>query len=295
MEQTLKDLIAGTHELAALPQTTARLLELLEAQSEVETKPLLRVIELDPGLTANMLKLCNSAYYGRKREVGTVGEALDLLGTRTVTTLAFAASMGPVMRGPLAGYGLARDEFWRHNLAVACGAATIAVDEAQGVSRDRAFTAGLLHDIGKLLLDRVLARRLEWEPLPEGVRDWPEIERQVAGFDHAEAGAALADHWRLPPVLVEAIHWHHEPARATTQPVLARAVHAADAVAAALEPAASGKGDAQAPGCGEPGELGVAPEIVRHVAALLPGQLAELTGLFTERTASALTVPAGRW
>ncbi|MHB8079285.1 MAG: HDOD domain-containing protein [Candidatus Krumholzibacteriia bacterium] len=290
MNQTLKDLIAGTHELAALPQTTARLLELVE-EPDVPASRLLRVIELDPALTANLLRLCNSAYYGRRREVGAVGEALVVLGTRTVVTLAFATSMGKVLRGGLSGYGMAKDELWRHALAVACGAATIVVDEGREDLRDRAFTAGLVHDIGKLLLDRILARGMEWEPLADGRSDWLEVERQVAGFDHAEAGAALADCWRFPEALVEAIRRHHESAPTGVSADLATAVRAADAVAAAGGVAGTGRGSPSAPALESFGDLGVAPEILRHVAARLALQLDELTGLFAVPSESRLTVP----
>ncbi len=290
MERTLKELIAGTHELAALPQTTARLLELVE-EPDVEASRLLRVIELDPALTANLLKLCNSAYYGRRREAGTVGEALLVLGTRTVVTLAFATSMGKVLRGDLNGYGMAKDDLWRHALAVACGAATIVADEGREELRDRAFTAGLVHDIGKLLLDRILARGMEWEPLVAGPPEWLEVERQVAGFDHAEAGAALADHWRFPEALVEAIRAHHEACPPGAPLDLAAAVRAADAVAAAIGVAGVGRGDAPAPALESLGELGVAPVVLRHVAAILPAQLDELTGLFAAPSESRLTIP----
>lgn len=290
MNQTLKDLITGTLELAALPQTTARLLQLVE-EPDVEASRLLRVIELDPALTANLLKLCNSAYYGRRREAGTVDEALLVLGTRTVVTLAFATSMGKVLRGDLNGYGMAKDELWRHALAVACGAATIVVDEGREELRDRAFTAGLVHDIGKLLLDRILARGMEWEPLAASQLEWIEVERQVAGFDHAEAGAALADCWRFPEALVEAIRAHHEPCPPGASLDLAMAVRAADAVAAVIGVAGAGRGSVPAPGLECLGDLGVEPEVLRHVAALMPAQLEELTGLFAPASESRLTVP----
>jgi putative nucleotidyltransferase with HDIG domain len=290
MNQALKDLIAGTLELAALPQTTARLLQLVE-EPDVESSRLLRVIELDPALTANLLKLCNSAYYGRRREAGTVDEALIVLGNRTVVTLAFATSMGKVLRGDLNGYGMAKDELWRHALAVACGAATIVTDEGREDLRDRAFTAGLVHDIGKLLLDRILARGMEWDPHAAGQLEWIEVERQVAGFDHAEAGAALADCWRFPEALVEAIRAHHEPCPPGAPLDLAMAVRAADAVSAVIDVAGAGRGRVPAPALESLGDLGVAPEVLRHVAALLPAQLEELTGLFAPASESRLTVP----
>ncbi len=293
MDTTLQELVGSTHELAALPQTTARLLELLEDPT-VEAVRLLEIIERDPALTANLLKLCNSAYYGRRREVGSVLEALVVLGNRTVLTLAFATSMGKVLRSDLSGYGLGRDELWRHSLAVAFGAATIVGDEGRGDLRDRAFTAGLVHDVGKLLLDRLLARRLEWEAAPSGPLEQLEVERQAAGFDHAEAGAALADAWRFPAVLVDAIRWHHEPERAPARSDLVGAVHAADALATALGYAGAAGVRAWS---GAPDDLPAVPlagEIVRHLVSVLPGEVERLTGLTGEPAGAGVASPARR-
>lgn len=294
MHTTLQELITATHELASLPQTTARLLELLEDPT-VEAVQLLDVIGRDPGLTANLLRLCNSAYYGRRREVGTLLEALVMLGNRTVLTLAFATSMGKVLRGDLAGYGLRKDDLWRHCLAVAFGSAAIVRDEGHENLRDRAFTAGLVHDIGKLLLDRLLARRLEWEGVPGDERQQAEVERQVVGFDHAEAGAALAGAWRFPEQLVAAIRWHHEPEAAEGDTSLVRVVQAADVIAAALGYPGVAWGPAVPPGVAPAEVPGVSAEIARHVAAQLPAEVERLAGLTPEPVGAGLARGNPRW
>ncbi len=272
MHETLRELIIGTHELQSLPQTTARLLEQLEAP-QVEAEQLLAIIEKDPALTANMLKLCNSAYYGRRREVGSVGEALLFLGSRTVVTLAFATSMGKVMRGDLTAYGLERGDLWRHALATAFGAAGIVTACDRPALRDRAFTAGLVHDIGKLLLNRLLGKRLEWSPAPASTDSFAEIEREALGFDHAEAGGALAETWHFPPMLVAAIRHHHSPLAPAEHADLVAAVHAADRIAGALGLVGVGpKAAAQVP-LEQLGDLGVPLEVARRVADELPRQL----------------------
>jgi len=283
---TLKELIASTHELQALPQSTARLLDLLE-DPLVEADKLLAVIEKDPALTANLLKLCNSAYYGRKREVGSVKEALVMLGNRTVITLAFATSMGKVLRGDLAAYGLGKEDLWRHALATACGAALVAVDLGLAAQRDRAFTAGLVHDIGKMLLNRLLLKRLEWSTAT-AADSFVEIEREVLGFDHAEAGAALAEAWHFPTPLVAAIRHHHEPAAPAGADPIVTAVRAANLLAAVVgygggppsPQAAVADGAAPgAPALSAPAllsDVGLPPEVARHVVAALPEQLESL-------------------
>ncbi len=243
MDRRLQDLIASTGELPALPSTTARLLQLLDDDT-VGAGEVLDVIGRDPALTANLLKLCNSAYYGLRRQVGTVHEALVLLGNSAVISLAFATSLGDVLRGPLAGYRLERDALWRHALAVGIGAAHLLEAAGSRDRRERAFTGGLVHDIGKLVLNRPLKAKLQQLP-PEG--DFQVLldgERAVLGFDHAEAGRALAEAWNFPPALAGVIGAHHDDAGGTvaarspdtelsskTDLPLLRAVQAANLVA----------------------------------------------------------------
>ncbi|MEZ4386780.1 MAG: HDOD domain-containing protein [Candidatus Krumholzibacteriia bacterium] len=210
MPWSLDELIAATPELAAMPATSARLLDLLD-EPDVGAAELVAVIEKDPGLTANLLKLCNSAYYGVARELGTVREALVMLGNRTVVTLAFAASMGRLLQAPVSGYRLPRGQLWRHALAVGLVAARLAPAEAATVERNRLFTAGLIHDLGKLLLDRPLRDSLEQLPANLDYSSLVVCERDLLGFDHAMAGAALAEAWNFPADLVEVIGHHHCP------------------------------------------------------------------------------------
>lgn len=227
MDRRLREIIEATGELPALPATTARLLQLMEDELAAAAA-VLEVIGRDPALTANLLKLCNSAYYGLRREVGTVHEALVLLGNRTVVQLAFATSLGDVLRGPLAGYRLERDALWRHSLAVAVAAAHFCdilgpVAAAPGnpsspaggdharARRERAFTAGLVHDIGKLVLNGPLKARLQQLPQNAGFDALVRGERDVLGFDHAEAGQALAESWNFPAGLAGVIGRHHDP------------------------------------------------------------------------------------
>jgi HD-like signal output (HDOD) protein len=223
MHQALTELVAATPELAAMPATSTRLLGLLE-DPEVEVAELVEVIEKDPGLTANVLKLCNSSYYGLGREVGSVRDALVRLGNRTVLTVAFATSMGRLLQVPVSAYRLPRGQLWRH--ALACGVLAARLTPADSaLDRNRLFTAGVLHDIGKLLLDRPLRERLE--QLPPGLTDGELAlaERDLLGFDHAEAGAALAVAWNFPEDLAAAIAGHARPAPAGSLTAIVRAAN----------------------------------------------------------------------
>jgi HD-like signal output (HDOD) protein len=226
---SLAELIADTSELPALPASVVQLLELLDDLT-VGADQVLSIVERDPSLTSNLLKLCNSAYYGLQRRIGSVKESLILLGNRTVVSLAFAVGMGEILRGPFTAYGLAREDMWRHALATALGAGQLAVATDGPALRDRAFTAGLIHDLGKVLLDGPLSRQEILIP-----EDEPLIaERRTLGYDHCQAGAALAEAWNFPPVLVCVIRHHHQPALARDNRQLLRLICAAHVIAGGL-------------------------------------------------------------
>lgn len=228
MQKSLHELIAATSELRSLPSTTLQLTSLLDDDT-VDAGSVLAIIEKDPSLTSNLLKLANSAFYGMRRQVGTTREALVMLGNKTVINLAFAASMGDVLRGPLAAYRLDRNEMWHHALGTALGASSLIVFEQGGVeARERAFTCGLVHDIGKLLLNGLLKNELVQLPVDADFLGLMAAEKEILGFDHAEAGAALGESWNFPASLVDVIRHHHSPEESTGQLELARAVAGAN-------------------------------------------------------------------
>ena len=230
----LDDLVAQTEDLATLPETVVELLHLLQ-DPIVAAADVQKVIERDPALTANILKLANSAFYGAPREVPTVRQALVLLGNRSVATLGFATGMAPILRRDLVGYDLCRRRFWNHAL-ISAAASSVAVTEL-GASDlcCEAFTAGLVHDLGMLIIDEYLAANhlvLESAGPVCGVRD---AEREVLGFDHCQAGARLAETWGFPEILIEPIRLHHDAGTQSDAPVAVRAVAAGNVMAQVLD------------------------------------------------------------
>lgn len=226
----LKDLVSTTGDLAVLPVTVIQLLDLLKDQT-CAADEVVRVLDRDGAMTANILKLSNSAFYGVRGTVATTRQALVLLGNRAVLTLAFATGMAPVMRRHLVGYGMDRDRYWEHGLTSAM-AAGVAMGRLGAAERScEAFTAGLVHDIGMLALDGHLAtygmKLVPAFPL----FNVSEREVQALGFDHCDAGALLAENWQLPPALAAAIAHHHRPWEAAHEQELVAAVAVGDMVA----------------------------------------------------------------
>jgi len=226
----LHDLVSTTGDLAVLPLTVVRLLDLLKDETCAADK-VVEILDRDGAMTANVLKLSNSAFYGVRGTVGNTRQALLLLGNHAMLTLAFATGMAPVMRRNLTGYGIDRDRYWEHSLTSAMAAGVVMGRLGGGDRACEALTAGLVHDIGMLALDAHL--------VIEGMRLVPafplfnvaEREREALGFDHCDAGGLLAANWGFPPPLGNAIAHHHRPWDAPGDGDLAAAVLAGDMVA----------------------------------------------------------------
>ena len=198
----------------SLPAVVCRLQEFLD-DPEVNFTKLARVIECDPGLTANVLQLANSAYFGWQGGIGSVRDAISRLGTRRIFQMVLCMSVAPLVRKPIRGYDLNADQLWEHSVAVAICAEKLAAGRRPSC-QPHAFTAGLLHDVGKVVLGTFV--EIDDQPIKELVEldnlTFNEAERMVLGIDHAEVGAHLLEKWSLPVEMAAVARWHHEPGRA---------------------------------------------------------------------------------
>jgi putative nucleotidyltransferase with HDIG domain len=226
------DIASRIHSLPALPAVVVELLCTLE-QEDLNVRALADKIALDQGLTAKTLRLANSSFYGMPNKVATIHQAITILGLSSMRTLVTAAAV--LDQFPQAG--LDRFDFpafWRHSIGA--GLCAQALARHLDVNQDTAFLAGLLHDIGRLVLvthfadrfERVQARAAELDCYPI------EAEQAVLGIDHAAVGGALAAHWQFPPRIVSAIVHHHDPDAAGAG-ALATLAHVADCIAHGLD------------------------------------------------------------
>ena len=149
-----------------------------------------------------------------------------LVGNLTFARLCFTLSLEPVLTHDLPGYDLDLDDLWKHSLTTAYGAAYLVKSIGLGDLRDRAFTAGLLHDVGKLVLDH----GLDEDCSEDDGQVTMDRERHCTGYDHAEAGAALLESWDVPEQVIAAVRWHHDPLKAGDHKRLALAVSVANEV-----------------------------------------------------------------
>jgi putative nucleotidyltransferase with HDIG domain len=273
--------LAGVKELPTLSAAAVRLAALAR-DPRSSAADFEGVIRPDPALTANLLRVANSAYFGLRSRAGSVRQAITLLGLKRVSEVAAAAALAPVIPARLPGYELAAPGFWLHSVAVAVLSERLA-QELRLRPPDLTFTAGLLHDMGKLAIGAFVGRAsgaiLE---RARGGRAFVDAERAVLGVDHAEVGAAVARAWSLPPVLADAARWHHAPGETPPEAdrLLVDLVHAADALAHALGLGADAGELARSVDPGAQARLRLRPRRLEHVAGDCLDEIRELAGLF---------------
>lgn len=281
-----RDLVADNVELVSLPEICIRV-QLMAEDPACSAAALGRVISNDPALTARLLKLVNSAYYGRRAPVETVSRAVSIIGTRELQVLTLAASAVEVFeRVPVHLVDMV--SFWRHS--VFCALITRRLGARCAVLHgERLFVAGLLHDVGRLLmLARLPAQTAE--ALAAAREGWRH-ERRALGFDHAAVGAELLALWRLPVTLQAAVRWHHAPGEAEEASLEAALVHLADAATHALEEVGLVQEPARYDPYGHLLEPVWAPQCDRLAA--VDGAAWSLTGLGREDVADAVAEAAG--
>lgn len=227
-----QDILARISKLRPLSQSAMRLLDLV-GHEDHGMDDVTRIVEHDAALTANVLKVANSPALGLRHKVDSLPRAVTYLGDKMVVGIAIASSSPDVYDKDLPGYDGARGELWLHCLHAAIAAREVARHAKQAVSVELAFTAGILHDIGKAVLAEFMGQGADLGPLMrEAGGDFLAVERELTGTDHAEVGLELARHWNLPEPLCQAIALHHRPedARPGDKP-LVHAVHLGDAIA----------------------------------------------------------------
>jgi putative nucleotidyltransferase with HDIG domain len=210
-----------------MPGTAAKLLPLLD-NSDSTVSEIESILKYDPGLTANILKLTNSAYFGIPTRVSSVKQAIVLLGWKRLLQVVTTICMSPLMKKTVPGYDLAGGELWRHSIAVSV-AAEILVKALKIRHADEVFTAALLHDVGKLILGSFVKKDLDQiETMVTKGITFDVAESMVLGTNHAEVGGQILHKWSFPAELVNAVQWHHDPESCENSCVLSDIVHVAN-------------------------------------------------------------------
>jgi HD-like signal output (HDOD) protein len=275
MARSLERLVDGAAWMPSLPRIYTQLTQVLD-NPRASTAQIADIIGGDPSLTARLLRLVNSAFYCFPSKVENIADAVWLVGTEQIRDLALATSVLRVFGG-ISSNLVDMESFWVHSIATGVTARLLATHRRE-TNGERFFVAGVLHDIGRLLMYRTLpfdarkallrARRTA-EPLLDA-------ERETFGFDHAAAGGALLRAWDLPPSLTEIVQCHHAPGEARQYPVEVAVVHLSDVIVTAMGMGHSG--DEAVPRLAPEAwqRIGVPPGVLGAVVEQAAGQIQDV-------------------
>ena len=225
-----KKILNSVKQLPPMPQVAQKARQVI-SDPKSSYSELSDVINTDQGIVTQILKLANSSYYGVSGKVSSVKHAAAVLGVKTVMELLDMACASGLLGGDLDGYDLNAGDLWEHSLAVAEAARLIAKAGHPALAEE-AFSAGLIHDVGKLILSPyVVERKDEFTAMVgDGQHSFLSAEKDILGFDHAQIAADVCRQWKMPANIIDAIGHHHSPDCADEK-LLTCIIHIADAAA----------------------------------------------------------------
>lgn len=281
MGTPVPELIRDIAGLVSFPAIGLRVSEMVN-DPQTTAAQLGEVISQDPALTAQLLQIANSAAFGRPAQVSTVSRAVTVIGTRLVRDLVLVSSTVHAFEG-IPNELISMEDFWRHSLY--CGlAARYLAGQRHTAGTETLFIAGMLHDIGQLVIfhKRPQESRQALLQSIEGDGDFALhlAEQRIFGFDHAQVGGALLRQWNFPPLLIECTEFHHDPSRATHFPLETALVHIANSLAQLAEVDSVEEDDALRTEPGAWAIAGLSKDVIAPAVRAAQEQFAEVRELF---------------
>ncbi len=215
-----REILEKVDAVPPFPAVVHKVLALLQ-DPMVSAERLVEAVRFDQSITAHVLRVCNSALHGGTRKVSSLKDALVRIGNRELVRVVLSAGGSDVLRKEVPGYGLEGGALWRHS--VLCALLCESLCDGAGYEwKEKAFTAGLLHDVGKVVLSEFVGKEYGKirDAATAGGLTFPEAESAILGVDHAEAGGRIGEKWNFDAELVNAIRHHHDPAKGKEGPLL---------------------------------------------------------------------------
>ncbi|MDJ0987959.1 MAG: HDOD domain-containing protein [Desulfobacterales bacterium] len=271
-----RKIAAAIKSFPGMPGTAVKLLGLIDDPA-MRVSQIEEILRQDPGLTANVLRLANSAYFGIPSKIGSIRQAVILLGLKRLIQMVIATCVSAIMDKPVPGYDLAPGELWRHSIAVSVAAEGL-VKELKVEAAEEIFTAALLHDVGKLVLGEFV--KDDFKKIENAVSEWvsfEEAETMVLGTNHAEVGAQILTRWSLPVEIVNAVQWHHKPEASDQISTMLDIVHVANFMSIMIGIGIGRDGLQHQPSAAVSERLGLTPAHLEKVASQTMQWVTELS------------------
>ncbi|MDY6791208.1 MAG: HDOD domain-containing protein [Thermodesulfobacteriota bacterium] len=273
------NIIAKVEAFPSLPGATTKLISLLD-DSNAAVVEIEEILRMDPGLTANVLKLSNSAYFGFPSKIGSVHKAIVLLGVKRLMQIVMTSCVNSLMSKFVPGYDLPPGEMWRHSIAVSVAAEGL-IAELNTSEADEIFTAALLHDVGKLVMGELMKDDInKIDKIVSQDVSFEEAEHIVFGIDHAQIGAKILENWGLPAEIVSAVRWHHDPDAADESSTLIDIVHVANVLCLMIGIGVGREGLQYRPSPVVTQRLGIKPANLEKVASYTLDWVSDLTDVY---------------
>ena len=207
----IQELIKEIKNLKPIPAVINQILEVVDKPGS-SIGEIANIIQYDPAVTASVLRTCNSAFFGLKNPAESIKDAVGLLGTDQIVEIVLMKSGAEALSGDQKGYGLYDGAMWKYSVSSALIAKQIATRLSMA-SKNTIFTAALLKDIGKTVLDRFVEDSFEkiTDLVVDENHSFIEAEKTVIGVDHTELGGMIAKMWKFSPKMVKIIRHHHLP------------------------------------------------------------------------------------
>ena len=274
-----KNIASLLKSFPSMPGAAIKLLALID-DPDMSVSQIEDILRHDAGLTANLLKLANSAYFGIPSRVGSVRQAVLILGLKRLIQMVIASCVGAIMDKPIPGYDLPPGELWRHAIAVSVAAEGL-VNELKIGANEEIFTAALLHDVGKLVLGTFVKE--DFKKIQAALNQdvsFETAENMVLGTNHADVGAQILTQWSLPSDIVSAVRWHHAPESADKASTMLDVVHVANVLCLMIGIGAGCDGLQHEPSKVVTDRLGLEPHHLEKVASQTMQWTAELSDVF---------------
>jgi len=232
IKQRIETIISNIDQLPPLPEVASKVINMV-SDPDVSFKLVAQEISKNQAMTANILKLCNSAFFSKGKEITSIDRAIVTLGLKEVKYIVLLVAAKPVLDKPVSGYDLAQGDLWKQGLAVATMSRDIAIAKKRKDCSDIVFTGGIIHNVGKVVIALFVqqAFRQILDLVQTGNIAFHVAEKEIMGYNHQEVGEKILVKWNFPPVLRSIVRFYQDPASAPPEHMFeVSIVHIANAI-----------------------------------------------------------------